>query len=158
MPPPRPRPKKHARERALPYVDHDAVSALLAPLVADEAERAFVVRCLLDEGPAHHRGANYVILRLLGMLLEGPAEVAGETRAAPMHLPPHLTEDRKDEDEQSYPLRLPLAPLDRLAPRGSAEQEAMIEALFDGPPQHALANVAVVCLVDALLRRRERKA
>jgi hypothetical protein len=131
------------------------VSDLLAPFVPDEGERDFVVRCLLDEGPAHHRGANYVLLMLLAELLDGTPEPSDAAREVPMHLPPHLAGDA-DGDEQVYPLRLPTAALDRLAPSGSREQESMIAALLDGPPQHALANVAIVALVDAIVRQRAR--
>ncbi len=155
--PPKPRHRHRrpgARVGSLSFVDHRAVSDLLAPFVPDEGERDFVIRCLLDEGPAHHRGANYVLLRLLGLLLDGTPTPAAEAREVPMQLPPHLAEELDEEDEQVYPLRLPTAPLDHLAPRDSREQEAMIAALLDGPPQHSLANVAMVCLLDAILRQR----
>jgi hypothetical protein len=33
----------------------------------------------------------------------------------------------------------------------------MIDCLLDGPPHHALANAALVCLIDALLARIEAK-
>jgi hypothetical protein len=137
-------------------VSHRAVGDLLAPFVPDDGERDFVVRCLLDEGPAHHRGANYVLLMLLAQLLDGAPEPSDDTREVPMHLPPHLEAEQDDDDQQVYPLRLPLAALDRLAPRGSREQESMIAALLDGPPQHALANVAIVALLDAIVRQRAR--
>jgi hypothetical protein len=156
VPRPSRHPKKHAR--VLSFVDREAIGDLLTRLVPDEDDREFVVRCLLDEGPAHHRGANFVLLRLLGLLLGAAPEPSGDSRAAPMHLPPHLAGDDEGSEEQTYPLRLPLSPLDRLAERGSAEQEAMIEALVDGPPQHALANVAIVALVDALLRARDGRS
>jgi hypothetical protein len=157
--PPRPRPSRHphpgARIAKLGFLDRDAIAALLAPFVADAREREFVLRCLIDEGPAHHRGANYVLLRLLGKLLEGPVTKSEDTCSVPMQLPPHLADEVEDGADQSYPLDLPLAPLDLLAPRGSREQDAMVAALIDGPPQHALANVAMVALIDALLRRRQ---
>jgi hypothetical protein len=159
--PPRSRPPRHprpgARATKLGFIDRDAISALLAPFVPDTGERAFVVRCLVDEGPAHHRGANYVLLRLLGRLLHAPATRSGDVCAVPMQLPPHLADELDDEAEQTYPLDLPLAPLDLLAPRGSQEQEAMVAALIDGPPQHALANVAMVAILDALLRQTQER-
>ena len=139
----------------LGFIDRDAISELLVPFVPDEGERTFVVRCLVDEGPAHHRGANYVLLRLLGKLLTTPATRSADTCPVPMQLPPHLADELDDDSEQTYPLDLPLAPLDLLAPRGSQEQQAMMGALIDGPPQHALANVAMVAILDALLRQRQ---
>lgn len=153
----RPRhPHPGARTGHLGFIDRDAISGLLAPLVDNDEERAFVVRCLLDEGPAHHRGANFVLLKLLEQLLQGAATPSDETRQVPMQLPPHLAEELEDDAEQTYPIDLPLRALDRLAPRDSAAQEAMIAALTDGPPQHALANVAMVALIDSALRQREQ--
>jgi hypothetical protein len=96
-----------------------------------------------------------VLLRLLGKLLDGPATTSADTSPVPMQLPPHLADELDGDAEQSYPLDLPLAPLDLLAPRGSPQHEAMLGALIDGPPQHALANVAMVALLDALLRQKQ---
>jgi hypothetical protein len=128
--------------------------------VPDAADRAFVVRCLLDEGPAHHRGANYVLLALLGELVAGggPVETPAAGRegvAVPMRLPPHLTHDG---DEGLFPLRFPAAPVERLAPAGSSQLAAMIDCLTDGPPQHSLANAAMVCLIGVLLDRVRGRA
>lgn len=135
----------------------EAVDALLAPFVPDPADRAFIVRCMLDEGPIHHRGASYALLRLLGLVLAAPGTGAApapteDGAPVPLRLPPHL---HAEADEQHYPLRLPLGALDRLAPRGSAEQAALLDCLLDGPPHHALANAAMVCLLEAILRRAE---
>ncbi|MCC7000128.1 MAG: hypothetical protein IT370_36350 [Deltaproteobacteria bacterium] len=133
------------------FIDRPALDRLLVPWVPDAQDRAFVLRCLLDEGPAHHRGSNYVLLSLLGQLLPDPVEVApGPSQAVPMRLPPHLA----GGDDAVFPLRLPTAILERLAPRDSPAFQAMIDALIDGPPQHALANVAMVCLLSALLEAR----
>lgn len=139
------------------FIDKRALERLIAPLLSAPGGVDFISRCLLGEGPVHHRGANWVLLSLLGRA----AEAAGAKLAppadgvnVPLRLPPHLTQD---EDEQSYPLKLALAPLDRLAPRGSREQEAMIDCLTDGPPQHAVSNVAMVALLGALLEALERR-
>ena len=135
------------------FIDRGAVDRLLLPWVPDAEDRAFVLRCLLDEGPAHHRGANYVLLRLLGQLLPAPVTAStGPSVEVPMRLPPHL----RGGDDAVYPLRLPTAALERLAPRDSEAFRAMIEALLDGPPQHALANVAMVALLDTLLEARPK--
>ncbi len=64
-----------------------------------------------------------------------------------LRLPPHLAPRDGDHD---YPLRMPVAPLERLAPRGSPELDALLDCLLDGPPHHVLANVAMVCMIDAL--------
>lgn len=155
---------RHPHERHVPssaisgFIDVHQVDALLAPWVPDAQARAFVVRCMLSEGPAHHRGANYVLLRLLGLALEqlpsrGPkAAAGGEAIEVPMRVPPHLA---GQVTERSYPLRLPSAPVERLAPRDSREFEAMVDCLTDGPPQHALANVAMTALLGELLARLE---
>lgn len=137
------------------FIDHGRIEALLSPWMPDPAARAFVVRCMLDEGPAHHRGANFVLLALLGLLLEKEgAGVAGDGPVAPvpMRVPPYQGEEL---DHLSYPLALPMRALGQLA-RGPRDLEAMVDCLTDGPPQHALANAAMVSLIDALLERAGR--
>ncbi|HSP78469.1 MAG TPA: hypothetical protein VLQ93_08065, partial [Myxococcaceae bacterium] len=68
---PPPPPHVHVSSSAISaFIEPERIEALLAPLVPEPQERAFVVRCLLGEGPAHHRGANYVLLALLGQVLE----------------------------------------------------------------------------------------
>jgi hypothetical protein len=148
---PHPRPASAAA-----FVDPSRVDALLVGVLPDEADRAFVVRCILGEGPAHHRGANYVLLMLLGMVLErlGVADMAGlrahGTLPVPMKVPPHL---KRPGSLMAYPLGLPTRPLETLAPAGSFEQAAMADCLTDGPPQHALANAAMLWLIGAALER-----
>jgi hypothetical protein len=138
------------------FIDRRRIEALLSPWVPDPAAREFVVRCMLGEGPAHHRGANYVLLALLGLLLEkgGPVERAPGAPAAPvpMRVPPSHGEAL---DELAYPLALALRPLEQLS-RGGRDVEAMVDCLTDGPPQHALANAAMVAMIDALLERAGR--
>jgi hypothetical protein len=141
---------------AAPFIDSSRIDALLAPVLPDQADRAFVVRCILGEGPVHHRGANYVLLSLLGVLVEalGPLDPtsvgARGTLPVPMRVPPHLA---RPGSMMAYPLALPTGPLDHLAPSGSTEQAAMAECLTDGPPQHALANAAMVWLLGAALEK-----
>jgi hypothetical protein len=131
------------------------LDSLLEPWVGDPEERAFVVRCIAGEGPVHHRAASYALLRLLGVVLDrlggAPPERAGETAPVPLRLAPHIA--RHDDDDTHFPLRLPLAPLELLAPKGSRELAAIVDCLVDGPPHHALANTAMVCLLDAVLAR-----
>lgn len=138
------------------FIDASRIDALLASCIPDPGDRAFIVRCLLGEGPAHHRGANYVLLALLGLLMEkigGPVSFR-ETLPVEMRLPPHLA---RDGEERHYPLRLPVDPIERLAPRTSQEFAAMVDCLTDGPPQHALANAAMLHLIGALLSLVEQK-
>ncbi|MEW5854001.1 MAG: hypothetical protein AB2A00_34825 [Myxococcota bacterium] len=130
----------------------ERLQAVLAPWLPDPADRAFVVRCLVHEGPHHHRGANYVLISLLGLLVEavgvGAVDPDAPSAPVPMRLPPDLLEHNP---QGHFPLRLPLAPLRRLAPEGSSEFQAMVDCLTDGPPQHALANAATVAMIGALL-------
>lgn len=138
--------------RALGFIDAKQLDAWLAPLVPDAADRHFVARCLIGEGPIHHRGANYVLLALLARVLardglKPEADAAGEP--VPMRLPPHLA---ADVEEGHYPLRLPLAALRDLAGGDEQQVHAMVDCLTDGPPQHALANVVMAALLDRLLR------
>ncbi|HEX9296553.1 MAG TPA: hypothetical protein VF881_11985 [Polyangiaceae bacterium] len=145
---------------AAAFIDSSRLDALLAEVVPDDQDRAFVVRCILGEGPAHHRGANYVLLLLLGMLTEGmggadmAAVRARGTLPVPMKVSPHLA---RPGSLMAYPLDLPMAPLERLAPAGSSEQSAMAACLSDGPPQHALANAAMLWLIGAALDRLEER-
>lgn len=134
-------------------VRREEIDALLAPWLTNQTDRDFVVRCLVDEGPIHHRGATYALLRLLGLALEavgGPKPPCGESAPIPLRLPPHL---RGGGDDDSFPLGVPLDVLERLAPRGSAQFAELLDCLRDGPPHHALANAAMVGMLGALLDR-----
>lgn len=133
------------------FIDRARISEILRPFVPDEDDRAFVVRCLLEEGPTHHRGSNWVLVALLSELVGDVEPGPVLARAVPMRLPPHLAEG--GEDEAMFPLGIPQTALERLAPGDPRAQEAMLDCLTDGPPQHALANAALVCLIDAALRR-----
>jgi hypothetical protein len=134
------------------FIQPDKIEEVLRSYIPIDEDRRFIVRCLLQEGPEHHRGANYVLLSLLGMLAGSSAPEATEGAPVPMRLPPHLAQN----EEASYPIQLPLRVLDRLAARGSAEQAEMLGCVTDGPPQHALANVVMLCLLDTLLAGRGR--
>jgi len=138
--------------RVLEFVDEAALDAALAPLLPQAGDRAFVLRCLVGEGPIHHRGANYVLLQLLLQALKAsgrtPMAPAGDVAAVPMRLPPHLG---PAEDATDYPLPLPLPALRRLAGGDEQRLATMVDCLTDGPPQHALANVAMVALLQALI-------
>ena len=136
------------------------IAALLAPLVPDEEDREFVARCIAPVGPSHHRVASFALLRLLSEALAAaggplPAPQDDEGIPVPFRLPPHL--DRHADEDAHYPIRLPRRALDRLAPAGSREAETYADALTDGPAHHALANVAMASMLDALIARLSRK-
>jgi hypothetical protein len=141
------------------FIDSSRLDALLAGVVPDDQDRAFVVRCIIGEGPAHHRGANFVLLELLSMVVDalGGADVetlrARGTVPVPMKVPPHLA---RPGSFMAYPLDLPTGPLENLATAGSSQLSAMAACLTDGPPQHALANAAMMWLIGAALDRLER--
>lgn len=145
--------------RLLGFVDSAQLDARLAPVLPDAGDRAFVLRCLVGEGPLHHRGANYVLLSLLAQVLErlpAPAPAAAPDQspdhvAVPMRLPPHLGDRPDSQAGGTYPLSLPLAPLRALAGTRPGDVDAMVDCLTDGPPQHALANVLMVALLERLL-------
>lgn len=155
MPPP------HRNAPSVAFIDPSRIDAVLASVLPDDEDRAFVVRCILGEGPAHHRGANYVLLRLLGMIVDrlGGADMAalrahGTTPVA-MKVPPHLA---RRGSLMAYPLGLPTAPLEKLAPAATPEHAAMAECLSEGPPQHSLANAAMLWLIGAALDRLEERS
>lgn len=172
--------------RLLGFVDTRQLDERLTPLLPDAGDRAFVLRCLVGEGPMHHRGANYVLLSLLAEAVarlpargaagvagasagaiavearaEAAVEAAGQQAAAmaaevvtvPMRLPPHLhaADAPCAAEAGAYPVGLPLAPLVGLAAGRASDVEAMVDCLTDGPPQHALANVLMVALLERLL-------
>jgi hypothetical protein len=160
-----PKTQDSSRRRHVPasaitaFVDPSAIDTLLRRWVPEDEARAFVVRCILGEGPAHHRGANFVLLRLLGLVLErmadeAPDDEVGEQVAIPIRLPPRLADGHDDGD---YPLGFPRRLVAMLAPDDAGVQAAMIDCLTDGPPQHALANAAMLCLFDALLQGKPRR-
>ncbi|MCU0698806.1 MAG: hypothetical protein MUC96_20075 [Myxococcaceae bacterium] len=147
---------KHHRRASASFIDEDALGEALRRFVPDRADRAFLLRCVLDEGPTHHRGANFVLLSLLVELarrlgVDGPAP--GAVRPFPMRLPPHL-EDEIDDD--AWPLGVPEAAMAALAGDDRRAIDAMVDCLTDGPPQHAVANVLMVQLLDAMLHRVSR--
>lgn len=149
-------PRHVPASRALRFVDRAALDSLLVPLVPGAADRQFVIRCLVDEGPLHHRGANDVLLRLVGRVLE---RVPGEDAPAdgvkvPMRLPPHL---EGSVEEGEFPISLPTSALRALVGGDEASLEAAIDCLTDGPPQHALANVVLVSLLERILSRLEAR-
>lgn len=152
--PPRPHPHRAPASDILAFIRHEDIEPILIPLLPDEGERALVLRALLDVGPVHHRGANYVLLRLLGRVLERTGRVPAppvdrDAVPIPLRLPPPMA---SGHDDVQFPLRLPARVLEQIAPRGSRELAAMVDCLIDGPPQHSLANAAILCLIEALLR------
>ena len=153
--------KKHDRfhrhvpaSRALVFVDRDRLQQLLGSLIPTAPERDFLMRCLIDEGPIHHRGSNYLLLMLLGQVLSAlpGRDRPLEGEEVPMRLPPHLEEEVQ---EGNFPLKLPTVALRRLLGPEEGHLAAALDCLTDGPPQHALANVAVVALLERILQRLE---
>lgn len=158
--PPRPPHDRHVPSSAIAgFIDRARIEQLLTPWLPDAESRAFVVRLILGEGPAHHRGANFVLLALLGRVLEAlPAPPAQPTSPSsssehldvPLRLPPHLA---REAGPRHYPLRLPTAPLQTLSGGDARAFEAMVDCVTDGPAHHALANVAMVTLLSEVLAR-----
>lgn len=160
MPPPKKHHGPHHRHKtvsaATRIFDRTRIEAMFSVWVPDAHDREFLVRCVLDEGPVHHRGANYVLLSLLADVL---AAVGGTARAddtmlgVEMRLPPHL------EDEmpaQPYPMKLSTAAVKRVAP-ASRDHDTLVDLIGDGPPQHVVANIAMVNLLEAILSTLERR-
>jgi hypothetical protein len=155
MPPLHPSHDRAAVSAIARGIDADRLVHILEPWLPDADERTFVVRCIVGEGPIHHRGASYALLALAGAVADrlgspGPGP-GGADLAVPMRLPPHL--ERHDQDPPAYPLRLDPAGLDLLAGGKEDVRRALIDAVTDGPPHHALANVALLNLLAAILRR-----
>ncbi len=144
----------HSQSAVTKFIRPEEIEALLVPWVPDPTNRRFLTRCLVEEGPLHHRGANFVLLKLISDLAN--AMGAGDGRTPPgdglrvqMRIPPHLRQEEREET--AYPIRLPVAAVERLASRGTRDFDAIVDCLADGPPQHAVANVVMVTLLHDLL-------
>ncbi|HRI67230.1 MAG TPA: hypothetical protein PK156_23465 [Polyangium sp.] len=120
------------------------IEPLLAPFVRDPADRAFVSRCILEQGPVHHRGANFALLSLVAVLLErtggfpdkpGP----GKTVAVPLRIPPHLAP--RHEEDNAYPLQMPLTPLEVVVCAGAGLSCFASTWLRTAPTSRILAEV-----------------
>jgi hypothetical protein len=168
MPPPHHKHPRHHHPVLVPpsavrsVLSAERLDPLFARFIPDAADRAFVSRCILEQGPVHHRGANFALLALVAELLErteAPSEPpAGNSVAVPIRLPPHMAPEH--DDDAVYPLQMPLAPLEVVAPKDTPAFNALVDCLLDGPPHHALTNAALVCALGALLERfpdRSRK-
>lgn len=156
MPPPRRPPHRHRHPLSAlsGAADPDRLADALTPIIPDPHDRAFVVRCILGDGPAHHRAASWALLVLaadiaarLGANDEEPAP-EDDSVTVRLRIPPHLA----TTDDSAFPLRLPMAPLRAIA-RNERDVEALADALVDGPPHHALANAALVSIFDRILTR-----
>lgn len=134
---------------APPTLVTDRIERGLARLVPDARDRAFVLRCVLGEGPLHHRLANHALLTLLLDLVDATgAPVAPPAGVpVPMRLPPHL----RDGAPAAFPVTVDPTPLRRLG-----DPAPWIDAVVDGPPHHALANALMVDLLGAVLAHLER--
>lgn len=149
MPPIRPPVRRLPASRVLSFIDANKLERILIALLPDPQERAFVQRSILEEGPIHHRGANWILLALLAEQLKQTNRLENKGAEVSMRLPPHLADK---VDEAAYPLRLPTEPLEQLAQGDPEQVAAMVDCLTDGPPHHALANVLMVQLIGALKR------
>lgn len=148
--------KRHGSSAVTSFISIRELSHALAPWLPDEADRQFVLRCVLDEGPAHHRGSNYVLLSMLVALAQKlgvSAPSQSPVRPFEMRLPPHLEDEI---DEREWPLGVPVRALEALAPGDERALDAMIDCVTDGPPQHAVANVLMLHLLTAMLERAGR--
>lgn len=154
--PPHPRhapPHRHAHHGRFPH--RDRVDAMLTSRIPDAGDRAFVVRCLTEEGPRHHRESTAAMLLLLDALLRRlppPAgDPAGPTVPVPLRLPPHVAEELDPQDGH-YPLAMPTRALLDLG-LATGEVDALVDCLLDGPPHHALANAVMVSMLSEALQR-----
>lgn len=138
--------------RVLNFVEPDTLDAALRLVIPDPDARRFIVRCIVNEGPIHHRGANFILISLLLRALDAAGlkpHRPAEGISVPMRLPPGLPASAKD---CAYPITLPLDALRELAGGDQEATDAMVDCLTDGPPQHALANVIMVALLEQMTR------
>jgi hypothetical protein len=130
---------------------------MLTRWVPEAEDRQFIARCLLRSGPAHHRGANFVLLSLLDEVLQRLPQPAPQIRVAipieqsvpiPLRLPPHMADHTSDG---YFPIQMSLRPLQELAQGDALAVAVMVDCLTDGPPQHALANAVMINVLARIL-------
>jgi len=157
MPPPHHHHDRTAASAIALVLDPERLARVLEPWVPNASERTFLVRCIIGEGPIHHRGASYALLAVAGLIAERLGISAPATDAAglhvPMRLPPHL--EQPGQEPPAYPIRLDPSGLDRLAAGNAGISQVLTDAVTDGPSHHALANVALLNLLSAILRHVE---
>jgi hypothetical protein len=136
-------------------LDTDRLMRILAPWIPDAGERTFVVRCIIGEGPIHHRGASYALIALAGAIAErlGASAIPSGKDAVqvPMRQAPHM--ERHDQERPVYPLSLDPSGIIYLAGEQAGVRQVLTDAVTDGPSHHALANVALLNLLAAILRQ-----
>jgi hypothetical protein len=150
-PPPEHKPKKHK------LADKHALARALAGIVVDQDDRDFIARCIAREGPPHHQGASFVIITLARQIAErmGASPSPHRGPRPSMKVPPHHARD--DNDEREFAIALPVSAIARVE-RDPERARALIECLLDGPTHHALANVAMVALLESILAELDREA
>lgn len=119
----------------------------------DARDREFVLRCVLEEGPRHHRVASWALLQMLAALLAevgGADPTTGDAPAEPvgMRLPPKVA---SASDDAEFPIGIPTTMLREILEEGEAE--LALDCLRDGPPHHALANAVMTWMLEALYMR-----
>lgn len=157
-PPPPPRRDRTAASAIALVLDAERLETALGPMIPDPEERGFIIRCIIGEGPIHHRAASYALIALAAELarrIGGQAPAPSETLAAavPMRMPPHLA----TAEAPAYPLALDVAGIERIAAGDQGVRRVLIDAATDGPPHHALANVVLLNLLTAMLRGSEAR-
>lgn len=148
---------RHPPHRGAPLgLDRERLSDALAALLPDARDRAFITRCLLDEGPDHHRGASYALILLAAharSLIDVDAVAPSPGTPVPMRVSP----TRGAGETPVYPLAVPDSAVARIAADDAHLAGALAACLVDGPPHHALANAALVTLLEALIRALEAR-
>lgn len=124
-------------------------------VIPDARDRAFVARCILQEGPAHHRAASWALVTIAGEVARRAGAkprdaIQPDDFAVPLRLPPH----QRQEEDGSFPLRVPVAPL-RAVSGSDRDAEVLADAVVDGPPHHALANAALIAIFERLMSALE---
>lgn len=126
--------------------DLGRIAAILAPWLPDQGERDAIVGCILGEGAGRRRGASYALLALAGEIARRVGfEAQCEDRGIPVPC----------QDGPECPLLLDPGAMPRVAGGSAAAGRALSGAVTDGPPQHVLADVALLNLLTAILRRLE---
>lgn len=143
------------KDKKSKIADKHALATALEGLVTSEDDRKFIARCIAREGPPHHQAASYAIIALLRQVAERvDAKLRPSEGPRPsMKVPPHHA---RDDDEREFAVGLPRAAIERIE-RDPNRAQAIVESLLDGPTHHALANVAMVAILEAILARLDEE-
>jgi hypothetical protein len=104
------------------FIRTEPIEELLKYFVPTESDRKYLARCLIDSGPSHHRGANFVLLSLLAKVLQQlPQSVLSPSQSGFL-----LTSPRRQRKDTIHSAWLPASSIFSMMRTNSASQQWLI--------------------------------